>query len=62
MERIATLARKMSLTPNQATALLPTLDTAADSMKMTRDEMVAQCFGNPKVCEYLASICRTVTD
>ncbi len=59
---LATLAHKMMLTPAQAIALPDTLDVAAKSVKMTRAEMVAICVAKPRVCEYLASICRQVTN
>ncbi len=58
---LETLARKMMLTPAQAVALPATIDCAASSLGMNRGQMIVQCFGNPAVCEYLASICRKVS-
>ena len=58
---LETLARKMMLTPKQAVAIAATVDCAAESMKMTRQQMIDKCFQIPELTEYLASICRKVT-
>lgn len=60
-ERLATLARKMMLTANQAVALTETLTVAASKVGMSESQLVDACFDKPEVCEYLASICRKVT-
>jgi len=60
-ETLVTLAGKMMLTPKQTVALRCTVETAANSVGMTDDQMISKCYDNPGVCEYLASICRTVT-
>lgn len=57
---LETLARKMMLTPSQAVALPATVDCAAKSLGMNRQQMILQCVSNNAVCEYLASICRKV--
>jgi hypothetical protein len=59
---LATLAHKMMLTVTQAVALPAVIDTAAESQNITRDAMISHCTRSSEVCEYLASICRTVTN
>lgn len=58
---LESVARKMMLTPSQAVALPATIDCAASAMGMSRGQMISECFANPAVCEYLASICRKVS-
>ncbi len=60
LNTLATLARKMMLTPAQAVALPETIAVAARKMSMAESAIVRACYDNPAVCEYLASICRKV--
>jgi hypothetical protein len=59
--KLETLARKMMLTPVQAIALPMVITTAAKSVSLTDHEMIGACVSQPRVCEYLASVCRSAT-
>lgn len=61
VDSLATLARKMMLTPAQAVALPLTIEVAARKLGWGEARMVAECFDNPRLAEYLASVCRSVT-
>lgn len=58
---LATLARKMMLTPAQAIALPLVIEKAAGSVGLTETELTERCLQDAAVAGYLASICRTAT-
>ena len=57
---LVVLARKMMLTPAQAVALPAAIDSAAGKVGFTREAMIAEAFSNPALCEYIASVIRSV--
>ena len=58
---LVTLAKKMMLTPSQAVALPEVISSAAQKCGMSEAALVASCFDNGQVRDYLASVCRQVT-
>ena len=61
IKNLAVLAKKMMLTPAQAVALPEVITSAARECKMSEHALIASCFDNGSVRDYLASVCRTVT-
>lgn len=61
INQIATLARKMMLTAEQAVALPAVLTKAAESVGMSETDMIARCMADGAVSGYLAQVCRTAT-
>ena len=59
--RLSIVARKMMLTAAQAVALPSVITKAASGQSMSEDALIDACMNNAAVCQYLASICRTVT-
>jgi hypothetical protein len=55
------LAKKMMLTPSQAVALPQVITSAARECKMSEQQIIQSCYENGEVRDYLASICRKVT-
>lgn len=60
IDRLATLARKMMLTPAQAVVLPAVIDRTAEVGGITTADMIERCFAQSELCHYLASICRKV--
>jgi len=60
MNDLATLARKMMLTPHQAIAIAGVVDRAADSVGWNRAKMIETAMRNGELRSYLASVCRKV--
>lgn len=58
VERIASLAAKMGLSPVAAIALPTTLDCAGQSLGLSRAQLVAHCETNAPLRDYLATVCR----
>lgn len=59
--RLSIVARKMMLTASQAVALPSVISKAASGQGMSEDALIDACMNNAGVCQYLASVCRTVT-
>jgi hypothetical protein len=60
MTTLETLARKMMLTAAQAIALPQVVTSAAKGQGMSEQDLIAACFANDSVMQYLAGICRKV--
>ena len=58
---VVILAKKMMLTPAQAVALPEVISSSARECKMSEQAIIASCFDNSQVRDYLASVCRQVT-
>lgn len=61
VNRLAVLARKMMLNTMQAVALPAVVTRAAVHAGITEDEFVTKCFDLPELAQYVAGVCRRVT-
>ena len=62
IDRLASLAIKMMLTPSQAVALPAAVQYTAETMGRSEDWAIGELMANGPAREYVAGVCRKVTN